>query len=137
MSKAAPTMIGIQLPDVDVWSDTYVCCGGGNGTRSGTDGTYTITGLAPDDYRVQVDATRLGYTRQFFSSTADWDRSLRVTVAAGTTTQPVESHHELGCQIVMNRHVEPGAALGTTTSRSVTDGLRDFTLGFNLYRRLR
>ena len=81
---------GNPLADVDVWADTFACCGGGNGARSGSDGTYTITGLAPDDYRVQVDATRLGYTREFYSSTAEWDRALRVTVAAGTTTQPVD-----------------------------------------------
>ena len=48
--------------------------------------------------------------------------------------------YSFGIQRSTNRHVFELVltnSLGTTTSRAVTDGIRDFTLGFNIYRRLR
>ena len=48
--------------------------------------------------------------------------------------------YSFGIQRSTNRHVFELVLTnspGTTTSRSVTDGIKDFTLGFNIYRRLR
>ena len=81
---------GTPVAGADVWADTYECCGGGNGTRTEQDGTYTIQGLASGDYRVQVHTPEQGLVSQFYNGTADWSQAARVTVAAGQTTVGID-----------------------------------------------
>ena len=78
------------VANADVWADTYACCGGGNGTRSGADGTYTITGLAPGDYRVQARAEAEGLTHEFYDDTGDWNLATPVSVTAGATQAEID-----------------------------------------------
>ena len=74
----------------EVWAETYVCCRGGNGARTDENGEYDITGLAPADYRVRLDASHLGLATQFFSSTDQWALADRVAVSSGTTTPDID-----------------------------------------------
>ena len=77
------------VPDANVWAETYDCCRGGEGTRTAANGTYTIQGLAPGDYRVQVDASEQGMAGEFFDDTTDWSQAARVTVVTGQNTADV------------------------------------------------
>ena len=78
------------VPNADVWADSYDCCGGGNGTRTSNDGTYTIDGLTSGDYRVQARAPERGLAGQFYDNTTDWDLATSVTVTAGQTTANID-----------------------------------------------
>ena len=80
---------GTPVSNADVWAESYECCGG-NGTRTASDGSYTITGLKPGDYRVQVYIDRQGLAGEFYNNTPDWDKADRVTVSAGQTTASVD-----------------------------------------------
>ena len=83
--------------NADVWADSYECCGGGEGTRTAPDGTFTITGLAPGDYRVA--ARTEGYTREFYDDTTDWNLAARISVTAGVTTPDIDFSLEQGGSI--------------------------------------
>ena len=72
------------VANANVWAETYECCGG-NGTRTAADGTYTITGLKPGDYRVQIHIEKGSLAGEFYNDTSDWDQAARVTVTAGQT----------------------------------------------------
>ena len=87
------------LANVDVWANTYDCCGGGNGSRTASDGTYTITGLAPDDYRVEVFANGQAFASEFYNNTKDWFLAGRVTVTAGNTTSSIDFSLDAGGSI--------------------------------------
>ncbi len=75
------------VANADVWAVGYDG-GGGNGTRTTADGTYTITGLAPGDYRVQAQGE--GLVQEFYNGTTDWDQANAVTVTAGATTPNID-----------------------------------------------
>ena len=77
---------GEPLGGVEVWAQSYDCCGGGNGARTLPDGTYEIIGLAPGDYRVRAQQPDAGLVGMFFDNTTDWIEATRVPVAAGETT---------------------------------------------------
>ena len=81
------------IGDADVWADSYDCCGGGEGTRTAPDGTFTITGLAPGDYRVGAEAE--GYTPEFYDDTTEEDLAARVSVSAGQATPDIDFSLEL------------------------------------------
>ena len=83
--------------NADVWADTYDCCGGGEGTRTAPDGTFTITGLAPGDYRVVAHGE--GYARGFYHETSDFDLANRVTATAGTDTSGIDFTLAVGATI--------------------------------------
>ena len=78
------------VPNADVWADSYGCCGGGNGTRSAADGTYTVRGLASGDYRVMARAAEQGLAGEIYDNTTDWDLASSVTVSAGQTTANID-----------------------------------------------
>ena len=81
---------GSPVGGADVWAHTYECCGGGNGTTTAADGSFTLPGLAPDDYRVQVRPQDVDLVGEFFPSTTDWHLAGRVTVTAGTDTSGID-----------------------------------------------
>ena len=85
------------LGDADVWADSYECCGGGEGTRTAPGGTFTITGLAPGDYRVVAQGE--GYAREFYEETSDFDLANRVTATAGTDTSGIDFTLVIGAAI--------------------------------------
>ena len=82
--------------DADVWADSYDCCAGGEGTRTAPDGTFTISGLAPGDYRVGARASDQGLVREFYDDTTDGELAARVSVSAGQTTPDIDFSLELG-----------------------------------------
>ena len=62
--------------------------GKGGGALTGLDGTYTITGLAPDSYRVYVFAD--DYVNEFYDNTTDITQSAPVLVEASTVTPGID-----------------------------------------------
>ncbi|MDP6455794.1 MAG: carboxypeptidase regulatory-like domain-containing protein [SAR202 cluster bacterium] len=81
---------GSPVSGVDVWAHSFDGPGGGNGTRSRSDGTYEITGLTAGDYRVGVHVQGKGLSGGFYENTADWDKAKPVTVASGTSTKEID-----------------------------------------------
>ena len=75
---------GTPVAEADVWAHSYDGSGG-NGTRTAADGTFTITGLAPGDYRVGSQHDEEGLARQYYNNTSDWFLAVRVAVTAGQT----------------------------------------------------
>ena len=80
---------GTPVADVDIWANSYQCCSAGSGTRTAKDGTYTISGLASGDYRVQVHVETQGLAGEFYNNTTDWNQATKVTVTAGQTTSAI------------------------------------------------
>ena len=78
------------VADVDVWADSYDCCSGGEGTRTASDGTYTIRGLAPGDYRVYARGSDRGLAGQYYNNTTDWELAVTVTVTASAITPGID-----------------------------------------------
>ena len=85
------------VADVDVWADSYDCCGGGEGARTTADGTYTIRGLAPGNYR--VEAQNDGHAREFYQETSDFRLASRVTLTGGANTTGIDFTLETGATI--------------------------------------
>ena len=56
------------LAGVDVWADSEGF--GAGGTQTDASGAYTITGLAPGDYRVRADP--VGYDEAFYNDQPAW-----------------------------------------------------------------
>ena len=79
---------GQPIANVDVWADTYDCCGGGGGTRSRPDGTYTIDGLATGSYRVR--AQKPGYAIEYWEETPYHDTSTPVMVTVPGDTGGID-----------------------------------------------
>ena len=63
----------------DVWAKQKGA--GGNRTESGTDGSFTIAGLAPGNYKVEAQAE--GFVREFYPGTTDRNAATAVAVTAG------------------------------------------------------
>ena len=81
---------GDPIAGVDVWANSYDGAGGGNGTRTNLDGTYEITGLAPDQYRVRAQKSDAGYVGEWYDDTTDWGAATPVVVAAGAPTTGID-----------------------------------------------
>lgn len=96
---------------------------GGTGVTSaktGSDGTYTITGVAPDRYKVKFhDCTNAAYADQFFNGKADNVSADVLTIAAG--------QHLSGINAVMTRTVAPTA--GTPSGTPSVTGSKPSTGG--------
>ena len=98
---------GEPIARADVWADTFICCSGGNGARTALDGTYTITGLAPGDYRVRGEVRESAYVGEFYASTTAWDQATPVPVSAASTTPNINFSLTTG-----------GAISGTVTNEA-------------------
>ena len=87
------------IANVDVWADAYDCCGGGNGTQTDSNGEYTISGLAPGDYQVQVNVFHQNFAGGYYNDQNDRLLGDRVTVGHGTTTENKKLHiiSDLNC----------------------------------------
>ena len=97
ISGVVTNVSGTPIVGANVDANPYDDGGGGGGDRTATDGSYTIAGLIPGDYRVEVRA--VGYALQFYSSTSVWEDAARVTVTAGTTTAGIDFSLVIGGSI--------------------------------------
>ena len=74
----------------DVWANDYDG-GPGNGyARTAAEGTYAMTGLPAGDYRVESSAAELGYGREFYRETSEYQLATHVAVVPGATTPGVD-----------------------------------------------
>ena len=53
------------------------------------DGTYTISGLPPDGYRVEAHALDQALTRRFYDDAVAADAADKVTIGAGSTASSI------------------------------------------------
>ena len=113
---------GQPIPGADVWANTFICCAGGNGARTTLDGTFTITGLAPGDYRVQVEVRESAYVREFYASTTAWDQATPVLVLSASTTPDIDFSLTTG-----------GAISGTVTNEANGQPVANADVWANLY----
>ena len=64
---------------------------------SQTDGSYTISGLAPGTYKVQGNNNRIGgYISEYYNNKRSWDQADIVTVVASQTTANIDFALEPG-----------------------------------------
>ena len=113
---------GQPLSGVDVWADTFLCCGGGNGARTELDGTYTISGLAPGEYRVRAEKHESSYVGEFYASTTAWDQATPVTVVSDSTTPNIDFSLTSG-----------GAISGTVTNEATGQPVANADVWADLY----
>ena len=113
---------GQPLSGVDVWADTFLCCGGGNGARTELDGTYTISGLAPGEYRVRAEKHDSSYVGEFYASTTAWDQATPVTVMSDSTTPNIDFSLTSG-----------GAISGTVTNEATGQPIANADVWADLY----
>ena len=84
------------IANASVWANRDG--GGGFGsTRTASDGTYTITGLASGNYRVQVRAE--GFVQEYYAGTTDWDLATLVEVTLGVETPGIDFTLDVGGSI--------------------------------------
>jgi len=79
-----------------VWANNYDGSGGG-GVNTQPDGTYRISGLRSNDYRVDVNAD--GYVLEFYNDTRYWEEADRVPVTAPDETENINFELELAGSI--------------------------------------
>ena len=113
---------GQPVAGADVWADTFICCSGGNGARTALDGTYTITGLAPNEYRVKVEVHDSAYVGEFYASTTAWDQATSVSVQTASTTPNIDFSLTTG-----------GAISGTVTNEASGQPVADADVWAELY----
>jgi hypothetical protein len=77
---------GDPVVDADVFAESFTPGGGHGGTRTASDGTYSISGLAAGDYRVMAQAGDQGLAGEFYNNTPDWEKADVVTLVSGTST---------------------------------------------------
>ena len=101
------------ISDADVWAEVYDGDGAGNGTRSAANGTYSISGLPPGDFRVQASATDQGFAQEFYDNTGDFSSALRVTLTSSSTATSIDFSLSSG-----------GSISGTVTTGGSTPELK-------------
>ena len=79
------------VANADVWAEAYDG-GEGSGTRTASDGTYTITGLPAGDYRAEASSRDQGFAAEYYQETSDFQSATRVTVtvSVGATSTGVD-----------------------------------------------
>jgi hypothetical protein len=65
-------------------------------TTSSEDGSYTIRGLPPGDYRVNAGTTGTGFLTEYYDNTQDPASAVPVTVVAEQTTENIDLQLALG-----------------------------------------
>jgi len=99
---------GNPLEDCNVYADSLSGASGYGYGYSGSDGAYTITGLATDDYRVEVDCE--GYVREYYNDVRDSDDATPVPVVEGQDTPNIDFSLDIGGTIsgvVTNANGDP------------------------------
>jgi Carboxypeptidase regulatory-like domain len=100
--------LGTPIAGVSVNANSSGCCGYGYATTA-PDGTYLITGLIPDTYRVQASGPYcptgptsppcVDYVSQYYSGTYDWSTATLVPVTSGVTTPNINFTLAVGGRI--------------------------------------
>ena len=81
---------GTAVENADVRAELYDSGGGGAVTTTAADGTYSISGLDADDYRVSASADDQSLVAEFYNDTTDREQASRVTVTATSDTSNVD-----------------------------------------------
>ncbi len=92
---------GTPIANVSVYVNTSVGPGGPYGSAiTGADGTYTISGLASGDYRVQFTAPMgSDLVNEYYRDTTNYSAATPVTVTAGRTTSAIDAQLATGGRI--------------------------------------
>ena len=87
--------VGDPISGANVWAEPYAG-GQGEGTTTDVDGSYTIQGLAYDQYRVSAGGDESGYVRQYWQNRSRWDDADPVTVSADSDATGIDFSLEQG-----------------------------------------
>jgi len=80
---------GEAIPNLWVYTHNYDNGTWFGGTNTDSNGAFTLRGLPPADYRVELDTWGTPYARELYNDTYNYNEASRVSVAAGTTTTGV------------------------------------------------
>ena len=80
----------------NVWASDYDGDGSHGWARTGADGTYTITGLATGEYRVEAAAASQGFVWEFYQGISDYQLATRVAVVSGLVTANIDFTLDVG-----------------------------------------
>ena len=97
----------VPIAGAAVEASGVTCCGGYGNTTTAADGTYTITGLLPGNYRLSAVAS--GYASEYYDGTHDYNAATQVGVSLGMTISDIDFALELS-----------GSISGTVTDESAT-----------------
>ncbi|TAK62277.1 MAG: carboxypeptidase regulatory-like domain-containing protein, partial [Dehalococcoidia bacterium] len=87
ISGTVTDVLGTPIAGAWVSASLDVCCSG-NSAITAPDGTYTIRGLRPGDYR--VSSFTYGYVEQYYSGTRDWSAATLVATSSGSETTGID-----------------------------------------------
>jgi len=87
VSGTVSNALGTPIAGAQVSASTDACCGWGFTTTS-SDGTYTVDGLAPGNYRVRASAS--GYAWQYYNGVYAASSATLVTATSGVTTPNID-----------------------------------------------
>jgi immune inhibitor A len=98
MSGTVTNELGTPIAGANVSAEGDACCGYGS-AMTGPDGSYTVTGLLPGNYRVRASGSYcpapssppcIDYASEYYDDTYDWNAATLVSVAAATTTTGID-----------------------------------------------
>jgi protocatechuate 3,4-dioxygenase beta subunit len=79
---------GNPIAGANVSAEPDQCCSGFVSTVSAADGTYTLSGMIPGDYRIVASAA--GYATAYYDNTPNYFDATLVAVALGTDTPGID-----------------------------------------------
>ena len=80
---------GLPVAGVQVVARNYATDTVAGSALTQANGAYTITGLSPGSYRVDVDTTGTDYRAEYFDNTLDPNAATEVSVEVGLTTDSI------------------------------------------------
>jgi protocatechuate 3,4-dioxygenase beta subunit len=109
------TRDGTNDPIIGLWvtANAFSFNGGGGNAQTQPDGSYTITGLAPGTYRVQIDRRpEVFWVEEFYNNTWNWGEAFPVPVVANQTTPNIDFNLSPGSKISGYLKDEAGNPIG-------------------------
>ena len=131
---------GLPIADVDVYADRIDGPWYRSHARTDTNGRYTLRGLDPGSYRINVRAEMQSYIQQFYHGKLNRDDSDLVTVSGTEAVEDIDFDLKLGASIsgkvtdvetglpIADMGVHAGPVDGDHLSWSRTDGKGNYVL---------